>query len=458
VIVDPARMTARDSEVIIVGAGLAGLVAARELMRAGVGVEVLEARDRVGGRTLSVTLDGQTVDLGGQWMGDRHARLRKLAEELGVGIFPQHARGIKRLLTRDGRLRTFSGFVPKIGLLGVLDLALALSRLERLARRVVLEDPLATPRAQELDAQTFADYLARRVRTPVARDLLGLATQMIFAAEPHELSLLYFLLYAHSGEGVQRLGEIEHGAQEQRFTTGAQALCDRLAAELAPRVRLGSPVQAIEQSGDEVVVHVTGGAAPRRARRAILAVPPALAKEIDLAGVSDARARLHAEMPMGSVIKCVLAYPRAFWREAGCSGEGFAITGSVRATFDDSSPTGDHAALVAFVVGDAAKQLSRASEPERRAQVIADVVRLHGPDAATPTAYVDRDWLAEPWSRGCYVGVMPPGLLSATAAALRAPCGRLHFAGTETAVHHVGYLEGAIESGERAAREVLALR
>jgi monoamine oxidase len=278
---------------------------------------------------------------------------------------------------------------------------------------------------------------------------------MIFAAEPRELSLLYFLLYASSGEGLQRLAEIERGAQERRFTTGAQSICARLADQLGDRVALAHAMHAVEQDAAGVVVRTAAGAF--RARRAILALPPAMLRKVAFApALPLARAQLHARMPMGSVIKCIASYARPFWRDAGYSGEAFSTAGLVRATFDDCSPSGDHAALVAFVVGDAAKQLSRRPEAERRAAVVAELARLHGPAAAAPTSYLDKDWVADEWSSGCYVGIMPPGLLSETAGALRAPHGRLHFAGTETATHHMGYLEGAIEAGERAAAEVLA--
>jgi len=234
------------SDVIVVGAGLSGLVAARAIARAGRRVRVLEARDRVGGRTLSAAEHGQIIDLGGQWIGDKHERLRALAAELGVETFAQHAAGKKVLDRGDGELRVFKGFLPKIGLFGLADLGLALHRLERLARRVSLDDPLATPGAAELDASSLADWLERRVHTRAARDMLALAAQMIFAAEPRELSFLFFLLYARSGEGLQRLAEIERGAQERRFVTGAQSICARLAGELGDRIALEHATHAIE--------------------------------------------------------------------------------------------------------------------------------------------------------------------------------------------------------------------
>lgn len=443
------------SDVIVVGAGLSGLVAARAIARAGRRVRVLEARDRVGGRTLSAQERGQIVDLGGQWIGDRHVRLRALAAELGVPTFPQYAAGRKILDRGDGKLRTFKGLLPKIGLFGVADLGLALARLERLARRVPLEDPRAAPGAAALDAASLADWIERGVRTRGAREMLGLAAQMILAVEPREVSFLYFLLYARSGAGLQRLMEIERGAQEGRFTAGAQSICARLAGELGDRIALDHAMHAIEQDASGVVVRTAAGAF--RGRRAILALPPAMLRKVAFAQpLPPARAQLHARMPMGSVIKCVASYERPFWREAGYSGEAFSTAGLVRATFDDCSPSGDHAALVAFVVGDAAKQLARRPEAERRGAIEAELARLHGPAAGAPVSYVDKDWTSDEWSGGCYVGIMPPGLLSEAVGALQAPHGRLHFAGTETARHHMGYLEGAIEAGERAAAEVLA--
>lgn len=445
----------RDAEVIVIGAGLSGLTAARRLRASGRSVQVLEARDRVGGRTLTVDLHGEPVDLGGQWVGPTQDRVLGLAAELGVATFPQYATGRKVLLFDDKR-KTYRGLLPRIPLLALAELGLSISRIERMAAKIPLDAPHDAIDARELDHQSLADFFDKNVRTRGAREMLKIATHAIFAAEPATISLLFFLQYVRSGGSFTRLAEIRDGAQAMRLHGGAQQLSTSLAAPLGVSLRLSTPVRGLAQDSDGVTIKLDGG--NMRATRVILAVPPAVANDIIITpALPEARHIFHSEVPMGSVIKCVIAYARPFWREQGLSGEAVANTGPLRMVFDDSSADGTTAALVAFVIGDEAMAEMKALTPDaRKAAVIGALIKMFGQEAASPSAYVDHDWTAEHWSRGCYVGVMPPGVLTRVGEALRTPCGRIHFAGTETARRWVGYLDGAIEAGERAADEVIA--
>jgi monoamine oxidase len=445
---------AADADVIIIGAGVAGLTAARALTRAGASVLVLEARDRVGGRTLSQPVGGEVVDLGGQWVGPHQRHVLRLVEELKVKRFPQFHDGTKVVELR-GERRTYRGTIPALPLLSLVDLQRNIWRLDKLARTVPLERPHAAPRAAEWDALTLEEWKQRNMPTWGARAALDVATRAIFGAEPSELSFLHFLFYVHSNGGLMPLAEIENGAQAERLEGGAQTLCLRMAEALGERVMLSAPVRAVHQGASGVTVH--GAGREWLGRYAVLAVPPALAERIDFgAELPPERRRANAELPMGSVIKMVATYARPFWREAGYSGEAVSDAGPIRLCFDDCGPHGDHPALVGFFLGDTGKTWTGKPVEERRRAALESLARFFGPEALSPTAYADLDWIAEPWSTGCYVGLPRLGTLTGILDALRTPCGRVHWAGTETAREGCGYLDGAVESGERAATEVLA--
>jgi monoamine oxidase len=442
-------------DVIVVGAGLSGLTAARHLERAGADVEVLEARDRVGGRTLSRPLEGERVDLGGQWVAPTQTRVLALAEELGIERFAQYARG-RKVVELGGCRRTYRGLLPSIGLLPLAELGMTLGRLELLARRVPLRNPLEARRAADLDEISVDAWLQRHVRSDRARRVVEIATNAIFAAEPRDISLLWFLFYLHSGGGMLALSSIDGGAQAMRLVGGAQTLSERLAQRLERPVTLQAPVRAIEHDGDGVIVHSTAGTLA--ARHAVMAIPPPMAADIEFTpALPERRDKLHRTVTMGSVVKCIVAYERPFWREQGFSGEAISDEGPVRAVFDDCSRDGDFAALLAFVLADEAKGFGRLTADDRRAAVVEHLGRLFGPEATRPVAYVDHDWSSETYTGGCYAGLMPPKALTELGPALRQPCGPIHFAGTETATNWCGYFEGALEAGQRAADEVVTL-
>jgi monoamine oxidase len=303
---------------------------------------------------------------------------------------------------------------------------------------------------------TVESWKRKNVKTRGAKALIDTAVRAVFAAEPSELSLLFFLYYLRHGGGLMRLSEITNGAQETRLAEGFQEVSKRLAASLGEKVVLEAPVRRIEQT--ERGVRVVSDAGEVRCERVIVALPPTLAGRIDYEPAMPAsRDALTQKMPMGSVIKCIAFYDKPFWREAGYSGEALSDVGAVKLVFDDSPEDGSHGALVGFFMGKDARHYSGKGAEERKKAALDSFTRFFGPQAASAVEYVDQDWPAERFSRGCYAGLMGPGVLSAHAHALRTPVGRVHWAGTETARVWMGYMEGAVEAGERAADEVAAV-
>jgi monoamine oxidase len=443
-----------DVEAIVVGAGLAGLTAARQLSDAGHTVRVLEARDRVGGRTLSHQLsDGETVDLGAQWIGSGQDQIRNLVEEFDIKTFPQYADGKDQMQVCGETLVDDDPFeaLPRPAL---LNLAIALWRLDTLCERIPLDTPYKAPKAAKWDAMTVETWKRRMLRTEKARAAFDAAIRAIFTSNPADLSFLYFLFYLQAGGGFEQVANVEGGAQETRLIGGTQQISQKIADKLGGVVRLESPVRTIDQSDEEITVHSAGGAFT--SQYVIVAVPPTLAGRIEYDPPMPARRDgLTQRMPMGSVIKCVATYDRPFWREQGYSGMVLADDSTVGLAFDDSPMDGATGALVAFIIGEHAHKWSSRSEEARREAVVSQLVEFFGPEAAEPMEYLDNVWSNERWSGGCYAGNMPPGTMTGYGEAIRKPVGRIHWAGTETATEWYGYMDGAVRSGRRAAKEVI---
>ncbi len=383
-------------EVVVVGAGLSGLVAARALADAGRDVVVLEARDRVGGRTLTRRIAGCDVDVGGQWMSAGQDRLAALAARLGVESYSQ---------LREGEPVVA---LPELARPGFFARR-AMRRLEKM-----IESPDATS-----DAISLGAWLAR---APAAtRAAIAMHAELTFATEPANLSLLHYLHTVAATGGLGGPGE-----EERRFVGGAQQLCVRLADGLD--VRLSTPVRSLDD---------------HPARHVVLAAPPHLARR--LVSVPGAE-----RFTSGGVVKLIAAYDRAFWRDDGRSGEAYGA-GLVRATVDLTQHDGTPM-LLAFVVGEAAAGWAR-DPAGHQARALAELAALFGPAAAAPVDVITHDWAADPWSAGCVAG-LPPGSRTTR---WRGPIGHVHLAGTEAADVWPGYLEGAIDAGERAAAEVLGV-
>ncbi len=444
----------RRADVVIVGAGFAGLSAARALAVAGVDVVVLEARARVGGRSYTrPASDGTLIDLGGQWIGPTQDRLAALAESVGVTTFPTYSEG-KNIEYQHGQRMTYEGAISTVDPLVTMEIVETIVNLNVMATEVPLEAPWNAPSAAEWDSQTAATWMNQHVESEGARNLFTLAVQAVFSVEPRDLSFLHFLFYIHSGGNLNQLLSVARGAQERRFHGGSQSIANKVAQELGERVILNAPVHIVEHNA--AGVRVVSDTIAVEAQRAIIAIPPTLAGRLRykpaLAGYRD---QLTQRMPMGTIIKVHCLYETPFWREEGLSGQATSFDGIIRVTFDNSPESGKPGVLMGFIEGNEARIWGRRSLEERRAAVLACLARYFGEKGAHPYEYIEQNWADEEYTRGCYAGIMIPGGWTTYGEALRAPIGRLHWAGTETATVWNGYLDGAIQSGQRAAAEVL---
>jgi monoamine oxidase len=432
-------------DVAVVGAGLAGLSAASALEHAGLTVQVLEARDRVGGRVWSErTSSGVVIERGGQWIGPCQDKIFhfQLAQTLKCETFPTYVDG-KVLITINGRTD-----------LSRADLLKALGELDDMAATLPLGEPWKAENALEWDSQTLHTWLKSRITEPSAFALARLVVAGIFTAEADELSLLHALAYVRAAGEFRYLLDTTGGAQELRFVDGAQQVPIRLAERLQKKVRLNAPVRRIDQT--EKLIGLRGDDFEVSARRVIIAVPIAIADHIAFApALPGYRAQLHQRMAPGSTVKISCVYKSPFWRANGASGRLLTNDGPLTLTLDNSPADTKAGVLVGFIEGDQARQVMRWRVEERRKSVLETLVRYFGPEAGKPLDYVETDWAGEEWTRGCYGSNLPPGGWTKFGPALREPIDRIHWAGAETSEIWMNYMDGAVRSGERAAREVL---
>src|SRR3954447_583685 len=452
----------RKADVVVVGAGFSGLAAARALVAAGHSVVVLEARDRVGGRTQNASIAGgkYIAEVGGQFVGPTQDRILALAKAVGVGTFPVFNTGSNVFVARGQRaLYSAAGGIPDDP--EVLAGLAALLELDKVGKAVGVAAPWKHPKARQYDGQTLSAYLAGKSLSPTSLAILDAVCEAIWGADPGELSVLYVAQYvaaagnAKSPGSFARLIATGGGAQERRVVGGSVVIAEKVAAKLGSRVVLGAAVEKIRDHDGGVVVTTRGGPTVE-ARHAIVAVPPVLAARIAYApGLPAGKKAILKAMVPGSLTKVEAVYDKPFWRDAGLSGQGVSDVGLARVPYDNSPPDGGVGVFFSFIGGKRHGEWAALDAATRRARVLDDFVRFTADERArSPLEFVEKDWTTEAWTRGCPVGHFAPGVLAEHGAHLRARHGRIHFAGTETADYWLGYMDGAVRAGERAAKEV----
>ena len=445
-----------EADVVVIGAGLSGMIAARTVLDAGLVPLVLEADERVGGRILTEeALPGVPIELGAQWIGDTHERMFRLAADLGVETYRQYDDGETSYdLGGVGIMRENAfqeRFADELG-----ELERVLRRLDAMADEVPVQTPWLAPHAAEWDAVTAGAWYDAQGLSAVARTLLEICTVGILAVPTAEVSLLHLLFTIKTcGVTAELFAESEGGAQTTRFAGGTGEITRRLAALIVDHLVLHAPVQTIEHTADRVTVHCRGGVIAR-GRRVIVAISPTLAGRITydppLPAVRD---QLTQRLPNGSAMKAFFVYDEPFWRRDGLNGQLISETGPARMSNDSCIPGDDHGVILLFLEGDQARLYARLPKADRQAAMTAELVRHFGGAAARPEAYVDGEWSDRQWTRGCYNANFGPLGWTRYGHALSAPIGVIHWASTDTAVYWSAYMEGAVEAGERAALAVV---
>ncbi|WOE75615.1 flavin monoamine oxidase family protein [Alterisphingorhabdus coralli] len=444
-------------DVIIIGAGFAGLAAARHLQQAGIdNFRLLEARNRVGGRTQHGTIAGIDIDIGGMWLGPTQTRLKALAEGYQVSTYKTPLKG-KAVYRISGNHMESEGedFSSIFNLREGLNYMMVQRRLGKLWSTLDIEQPWNHPQADTLDATKVEQWICANMKSERLRQTFRMICFSLFCAEASQISMLFFLHYVKSGDNFDAiLSAGEGGAQNMLFEGGVHQVARKMAEEIGDRLMLNQPVREIAWSDQGVTV--TSDSETYQAKRAIIAIPPTMVSDLTFSPeLPQPKKALHARLSMGSAIKYWVAYETPFWRDQGYNGLIFRDDVPCSPCFDVTPASSSKGLIAGFFDGDHALNHGDNDRESRKARVLNMLADHYGEQALHPIEYVDKDWTSATWSRGCYGAYAPPGVYSRYGEWLRKPIGALNWAGTETSPRWTGYIDGAIRSGEAAAQDIL---
>jgi len=444
-------------EVVVIGAGAAGLTAANELKKAGLSVAVLEARKRVGGRLWTDTIEGAMLEIGGQWVSPDQDALIETIQDLGLETFPRYREGDSVYIGPGGRPIRFTGDIFPVAPETEKVMVALIERLDEMVARVDPDAPWKSPGARELDEISFEGWLHQQTDDREAVDNISLfIAGAMLTKPPHAFSALQALLMAASAGSFSHLVDADF-ILDRRVIGGLQQVPELLAERLGDDVYLGQAVRTLEWSDAGVTAMADGMIV--RARRAILAVPPVLYSRISYVPPLPRRQhQLHQHLSMGFVIKVHAVYDRPFWREQGLSGTAFSPYELSHEAYDNTNHGDRRGTLVGFVSDRLADDVFRVSAVERKERILESLSHYYGPEAKNPVVYYESDWGSEEWTRGAYAASFDLGGLHRYGSDLRTPVGPIRFACSDLAGAGYQHVDGAIRMGRLAAAQIVAER